>query len=451
MNDMVKITVETADETRTYINESAHRVEWSDNDRIVVFENNELGKSMGTTITNGKASFTVIFFRDNNSSSFTYNAIYPTTSFAGSDNVDLTNVELTLPSTQSASSTSFDPAADMLIAKPQTMDKQAESITMQFKRIVAMAKLSIKGLPWSTIIKEVTFTANNAKLTGTASVDLSKGEIQTIYNASESVTVKYENNIASTNPIYFNCYPTTLNAGDSFSVTVTTNTNSTYTKSVTIPAGRELRFEEGDLSTFTIDMSGVSEENPATTYKYEIGKMYDINGTNGVCYAIKTDKQGNNWAYFFSMDEADLQWSAENVWCNCISDKGSWNTYDPFDPLYSRADGGARDINDYPAFKWCMVHGDGWFMPSSTELQWMWDAISDDTHDFHSASVMVYNKLLTDNGGMPFVETYYWSSNETAEDSIEVIAFMHDSIICLEPLKNHTYTVRAVYRILLEE
>jgi hypothetical protein len=98
-----------------------------------------------------------------------------------------------------------------------------------------------------------------------------------------------------------------------------------------------------------------------------------------------------------------------------------------------------------------MVHGDGWFMPSSDELQWMWDAISGGTHNFDSASVMVYNKLLTDNGGMPFEETYYWSSNETAGDSIKLIAFMYDSIVCLEPLKSSKFTVRAAYRILLEE
>jgi hypothetical protein len=86
-------------------------------------------------------------------------------------------------------------------------------------------------------------------------------------------------------------------------------------------------------------------------------------------------------------------------------------------------------------------------MPSSQELQWMWDAISDGTHDFDNASVAAYNKLLTDNGGMPFFETYYWSSNETDYDMIEVIAFMSDSVVCLAPYKSNTLTVRATYRI----
>ena len=184
--------------------------------------------------------------------------------------------------------------------------------------------------------------------------------------------------------------------------------------------------------------------DPNVTYAYEIGQIYEVNGSKCVAYAIK-----DNFAYFFSMDEEDLQWSTENVWCNCISPKGEWNTYDPFDPKYSKADGGARDINNYPAFKWCMDHGDNWFMPSSTELKWMWDAISGGTHRFDSESVAAYNKLLEENGGEPFNETYYWSSNETSENRIELIAFMSDSIVCLEPLKTYTYTVRAVTRVQL--
>lgn len=188
--------------------------------------------------------------------------------------------------------------------------------------------------------------------------------------------------------------------------------------------------------------------DPNLASAYEIGNIYDVNGSKGVCYAIKT-VGSDTFAYFFSMDEADLQWSTENVWCNCISSKGAWNTYDPFDEKYSQADGGVRDINNYPAFKWCMDHGADWFMPSSMELQWIWDAISEGTHDFNSASVAAYNKLLTDNGGMPFCETYYWSSNETAEDLVELVAFMSDSVVCLEPYKSYQYTVRAATRIQL--
>lgn len=185
----------------------------------------------------------------------------------------------------------------------------------------------------------------------------------------------------------------------------------------------------------------VDAYDPNIASAYEIGQIYDINGAKGVAYAIKTDNQNRTWAYFFSMDEADLQWSTENVWCNCVASRGDWNTEDML------RNGTSPDM--YPAAQWCIAHGDGWFMPSSQELQWMWDAISEGTHNFDNASVAAYNKLLTDNGGMPFVETYYWSSNETAEDLVELIAFMNDSVVCLNPQKTYTYTVRAATRIQL--
>lgn len=183
--------------------------------------------------------------------------------------------------------------------------------------------------------------------------------------------------------------------------------------------------------------------DPALAGKYEIGSIYEINGVKGVIYAIKTDNKGLTWCYLFSLDEEDLQWSTKYEWCNCISDKGAWNTYDPF-TYYG------MDINNYPAFKWCMDHGDDWFLPSSKELNWMWEAITEGARDFDAESVAEWNKIITDNGGEPFVETYYWSSNETSDDLIEVIAFMDDSVVCLDPTKDSIYTARAAYRFQVE-
>ena len=186
----------------------------------------------------------------------------------------------------------------------------------------------------------------------------------------------------------------------------------------------------------------VDAYDPNMVVDYEIGQIYDLYGTNGVCFAIKNDNQNRTWAYFFSMDEEYLQWSTENVWCNCASGRGDWNTEDML------RNGTSPD--KYPAAQWCVAHGEGWFMPSSTELQWMWDAVSGGTHDFDCDTMKAYNNLLTSNGGEAFQETYYWSSNETSDDMIELIAFMADSVVCLEPYKTYNYNVRATYRVRLD-
>lgn len=183
--------------------------------------------------------------------------------------------------------------------------------------------------------------------------------------------------------------------------------------------------------------------DPELAGKYELGSIYEANGSKGVIYAIKADNKGVTWCYLFSLDEEDLQWSTVNEWCNCINDKGAWNTSDPF-TYYG------QDINNYPAFKWCIEHGEGWFLPSSTELNWMWEAITNGERDFDAPSVAEWNKIITDNGGEPFCEDYYWSSNETSDNMVEVIAFMDDSVVCLEPTKDKTYTARAAYRFKVE-
>ena len=183
--------------------------------------------------------------------------------------------------------------------------------------------------------------------------------------------------------------------------------------------------------------------DPELVGKYEIGAIHEVDGVKGVIFAIKSDNNGDTYCYLFSMDEEDLQWSTKYEWCNCTSQRGDYNTNDPFDYF-------GMNIDDYPAFKWCKAHGEGWFLPSSTELHWMWEMLTNGERDFKASSVAKYNEFIVENGGEPFCETYYWSSNETSEDLVEVVAFMNDSVVCLDPKKDNVYTARATYRFKVE-
>ena len=192
---------------------------------------------------------------------------------------------------------------------------------------------------------------------------------------------------------------------------------------------------EGKVSN-SVTVTAV-EVAPPAEFDGKPGDYYNQNGVEGVIFAIE-----DGYCYIMSLDEADLQWSTENVLCNCLSQNGYNNTHDPFDYF-------GMDINKYPAFKWCMDHGDGWFLPSSKELNWMWNAITGGERDFKATKVTDYNNTLVAHGGKGFEETYYWTSNETSESLVEVVAFMNDSVVCLDPQKSSKFTARAVYKFKL--
>ena len=164
-----------------------------------------------------------------------------------------------------------------------------------------------------------------------------------------------------------------------------------------------------------------------TAKVYAPGDFYEEDGVEGVVFYV-TD--GGTSGYIMSLDQADLQWSTENIQANCFSGNGKYNTEDML----------KLGADKFPAAKWCADHGNGWFMPSSKELQWMWDAVSNGTHVFDNEFIKLYNDKLED----PILEDYYWSSNEITESLAEVVVFIDDSVVCLDPQKSSYFCVRAV-------
>ena len=211
--------------------------------------------------------------------------------------------------------------------------------------------------------------------------------------------------------------------------------------STTEPGTYKFRARYNDEET------GVSTEidafDPAIASQYEIGTIYEVDGVKGVIFTIKQHpSSGTLFCYILSLDEEDLPWSTEYADLSYANSSwGAWITEDIFHPSRDN-----KDINNYPAFKWCVEHGDGWFLPSQDEMLWMWEAVSGGTHKFNSPSVEKFNKVITDNGGEPFQETFYWSSTAGSADIAIAVAFMEDSVVCLTPTRDNAYSVRAAYR-----
>ena len=170
--------------------------------------------------------------------------------------------------------------------------------------------------------------------------------------------------------------------------------------------------------------------NVTTARSYKPGDLYDEDGVKGVVYHL-LNEEGTS-GYIVSMDEAVLQWSTENIQANCFSGNGQYNTEDML----------KLGADKFPAAKWCANHGEGWYMPSSKELGYLWKAVSNGTYVFNEEYAKLYNEKLTD----PISEDYYWSSNETSEDLGELVAFMENSVVCLDPQKTNRFSVRAIYK-----
>ena len=265
----VEMTVNVdMDDTRTYIDETNNVVKWSEGDQLMVVENEAtFRKTTNIAIdAEGKATFTVSF--PEKAGEVTYNAIFPASAVNTGAGFTDEGLELQVKSTQRATADSFDATADLLVAKQLELDAQPEVLNMQFKRIVALGKITLKGMDEGSNIKQVSFTAGEYDvLAGRNLVDVTSATVSAYGNANATnvITVNYEEAI-STRDIYFVCNPFEMAAGEKFTVKVICD-NAVYTREVEIPAGRTVTFTEGNLGTLSVDMSkGDKEKVEAATF-----------------------------------------------------------------------------------------------------------------------------------------------------------------------------------------
>ena len=298
----VKMTVIAGmDETRTTIDEDNKIVKWSEGDKLMVVENEDtFRKTTDIAIEDNKAKFAVAFPATNGA--VTYNAVFPAS--AVNTGVDFTaeELELQVKSTQWATADSFDPAADLLVAKQLQFDAQPEELNMQFKRIVALGKMTLKGLDEGAV-KQVIFTAEpGVNVAGRCLVNATTATVLEYANAnaSTSITVNYEEGceVAGDFPVYFTCIPFEMEEMNCFTVQVICD-NAVYTRDVEIPSGRSLKFTAGNLATFTVDMAeGEKVEVEAATFATDTltRATTGVTDTNYTSWSGKTGASGAVYA-----------------------------------------------------------------------------------------------------------------------------------------------------------
>ncbi|MBR4951576.1 MAG: BACON domain-containing protein [Alistipes sp.] len=301
----VKMTVIAGmDDTRTYIDEDSKKVMWSEDDKLMVIENEDTFRKTSDIVIDGegKAQFAVSF--PETAGAVTYNAVFPASAVNTGADFTAEELELQVKSTQWATAESFDPTADLLVAKQLEFDAQPEELNMQFKRLVALGKMTLKGLDEGSKVMQVTFTAEpGVVVAGRMLVNATTATVLESDHAytSSSITVNYEGatvNDTENFPVYFTCIPFEMEEMNCFTVQVICD-NAVYTRDVEIPEGRSLKFTEGNLGTFTVNMAEgekVEVEASTTVTDTLTRATTGITGTNYASWNGKTGESGAVYA-----------------------------------------------------------------------------------------------------------------------------------------------------------
>ncbi|MBO5697184.1 MAG: fimbrillin family protein [Alistipes sp.] len=248
-------------DSRTYYDGSA--IHWADSGEqlniLYYDDDNSLSISQTPTHTNyiidseGRIRFTADFTTTNGATRYTLGAFYP---YAYQTNNSSMSIDIAQE--QSPSADSYDPASDILVSKqPIVVEGIPESVKLSFARMVAFAKMTLKGIGEGEIIEKVIFSSS-AKPAGCVEfsvLDPSPVESAKWHNSYEDITIIRDNWIATgEDVVWMTTIPTDLSNTD-FSVTVVTDKH-TYSKSVDL-AGKSLNFKRAEIAKFSVTLQQV--------------------------------------------------------------------------------------------------------------------------------------------------------------------------------------------------
>ena len=243
---------------------------------------------------------------------FDYYAFYPSSAYHSATDV-VTNVAINTSDTQTPTATSFDPAADLLIAEGITGEaSQPENLAMRFTRMVAVGRMTVKNLESTDPVTRITFSAKvggtPVVLAGRTAYDLTNASVKTTYGSNVAATaiildysaLDLTANTSAGMTAFFTCYPFALNSSTpgSFKVIVETATQ-TFTKEVSVSTAKGLVFNVGKASTFSVDMDGIAGEDKAADLRYAFLSFDDYDNTPGTSNSYSnvtvTKTHGDAW------------------------------------------------------------------------------------------------------------------------------------------------------------
>ena len=311
-------------ETKTFIDGTS--VKWSaSGEKLKVFEvatpaegdlvTTQATSADGVTSDGGATMSFGVSLADKSEgyTSFDYYAVYPSSAYQSHSSVNA--VFINTKGSQTPSATNFDASQDLLIAKRiEGESSQAKTLEMQFARVVAIGKMTIKNLESTDPITKITFSAKvggePVALAGRTNFNLETAKPVSAYASNTqdyAIVLDYEGQNITANTsagmvAYFTCYPFAINAETpgSFKVVVETATQS-FTKEVNVSSIKGLAFNIGKGSVFSVNMAGITGETKAIDLRYAYLDYEDFstNGGSNSYGNVTVDKtHGDSWVMY---------------------------------------------------------------------------------------------------------------------------------------------------------
>ena len=279
------------EQTKTYLS-GDNTVLWGKGESVSLYvgagETAKFFDSASTDAYDGEASASFAFdIKDvAEADSYTLGGIYPA-SAAIDDNDDPKKCKTILPQIQNAELGKYDPAAYIMVLKPETVETLPEEYVASFRRATALNKITLTNVKEDITTVEITVPEGKA-LAGRRYFNLTDGESGEIYyGQSNAITVNSQYS-GSTIDVWFCSWGVELAAGEELTVRMK-NANKSFTRTIQAKEAG-IKFVEGDLNTLKINMETAEEES----FDSFAGEWLITGTTAGVTYAAGSYVSGNN-------------------------------------------------------------------------------------------------------------------------------------------------------------
>lgn len=310
-----------SEDTKTYIDGTS--VKWSDTgEKLKVFEvatpsegdvvTTQATSAEGVTTDGGETMSFGVSLADKSEgyTAFDYYAVYPSSAYQSGSAVS--GIALNTKGAQTPTATNFDASADLLIAKKiENGATQASTLEMQFARVVAIGKMTIKNLESTDPITKITFSAKVGEeavaLAGRTNFNLETAKPVSTYASNtqdHAIILDYEGQNITANTsagmvAYFTCYPFAINSETpgSFKVVVETATQS-FTREVSVSSAKGLAFNIGKASVFSVNMDGITGDAKAVDLRYaylDSDDYVNAGGSNSYSNITVSKTHGDAW------------------------------------------------------------------------------------------------------------------------------------------------------------